>query len=183
MTKDEAEVGGPVRADPGVEIKAMAKIAEALNPLPEDSITRVLRWANDHYKAPAERTRGAISSGVGDAAASHDRPISEYSDLPDFYSACNPGTDSEKALVVGYWFQFREGAVDFDTQRVNTELKHLGYQIGNITRAFDNLESMQPRLVVQVRKLGSAKQSRKRLKLTVEGKKAVEQMLAGSSAA
>lgn len=182
MTEGE-QTGNPTRVDPSAEIQAMSMIADALKSLPPDSITRVLRWANDHYfQGSSGRTREAISIKPSELAAPMDRQTAEYTELPDFYAACSPGTDAEKALVIGYWFQFHEGTLDFDTQRINTELKHLGYQIGNITRAFDNLESTQPRLVVQVRKMGNTKQARKRLKLTVEGKKAVEQMLSRSSA-
>ncbi len=179
---EESDISEQV--DPSAEIKAMGLIADAFKSLPKAAITRVLRWANDHYgmHAAVGRPRESISI-TAEAATAEGRDASQYSELPDFYTACGPGTEAEKALVVGYWFQFHEGAMDFDTQRVNNELKHLGYQIGNITRAFDNLESAQPRLVIQIRKLGNTKQARKRLKLTVEGKKAVEQMLSRSTAA
>lgn len=161
-------------ADPMAEIDAMKKIAEALEDLDAGSIQRVLRWAGEHYSVqshsvqkPEHRDR-AVTSSIS---------MDQHTDLPDFYTACNPGTDAEKALVLGYWLQYKLDVPDFDTQSVNTELKHLGYPVGNITRAFDNLEASQPRLVIQVRKLGTTKQARKRMKLTVEGKKAVEQMV------
>lgn len=164
--------------DPMAEISAMKKIAEALENLDEGSVSRVLRWASELHGIRVGATQQNIvhASGVTSSAVLGE----QHSEFPDFYAACNPGTDAEKGLVVGYWLQYREGAQDFDSQRVNSELKQLGYPIGNITRAFDNLESLQPKLVIQVRKLGNNKQSRKRLKLTVEGKKAVEQMLSNN---
>ena len=179
MSDEEIVKGG---TNPMEVIEAVKKIGEALKPLDEAAASQALKWATELY-AP-RNVSGRVQAAVTMASANpSENLLDSYGTLPDFYAACGPGTDAEKALVVGYWHQFREGAVDFDTQRVNTELKHMGYQIGNITRAFDNLESTQPRLVVQVRKLGNTKQARKRLKLTVEGKKVVEQMLARSGAA
>jgi len=166
--------------DPMAEISAMKKIAEALENLNEDSVARVLRWAGELHGMRVGTAQQSIAHASGGTSNANASVGEQHSELPDFYAACNPGTDAEKGLVVGYWLQYREGAQDFDAQRVNTELKNLGYQIGNITRAFDNLESLQPKLVIQVRKLGNTKQARKRLKLTVEGKKSVEQMLSNN---
>lgn len=175
--KDDADT---TTIDPMAEISAMKKIAEALENLDEHAVGRVLRWAGElHGMRVGTAQHASLQASVAPVGS---RIEDQHSELPDFYAACNPGTDAEKGLVVGYWLQYREGAQDFDSQRVNTELKHLGYPIGNITRAFDNLENSQPKLVIQVRKLGNTKQARKRLKLTVEGKKLVEQMLSNHAA-
>ena len=64
---------------------------------------------------------------------------------------------------------------EFDSQRVNSELKHLGYPVSNITRAFDRL---RPTFVQQTKKTGATRQARKRYRLTHEGRKRVEEMLA-----
>ncbi len=41
--------------DPLAELAAMKKIGEALDPLSQAQIVRVLRWALDRYDATAER--------------------------------------------------------------------------------------------------------------------------------
>lgn len=172
-----------VQTDPMVEINAIKGVAEALEGLDPAAVARVLRWANEKFGIQLRvGGRQVATTMSGESIASGGaNSLQQFEQLPDFYAACNPQTDADKALAVGFWVQFKEGNPDFDTQRVNSELKQLGYPIGNITRAFDNLEALQPKLVIQVKKLGSTKQARKRLKLTVEGKKAVELMLSTNS--
>jgi hypothetical protein len=88
---------------------------------------------------------------------------------------------SAKALVGAYWMQFKEGVNDVDAMTVNTRLKHLGHGVGNITRAFEALKAERPSPIVQTRKEGNTKQARKKFKVTNEGKKRVEGMLANAS--
>lgn len=84
---------------------------------------------------------------------------------------------------MGYWFQVIRAEADLDSQSLNTELKHLGYPIGNITRAVSALASSTPRLVVQIKKGGTTRQARKKFRLTVEGIRRVEAMTGGTVAA
>jgi hypothetical protein len=79
---------------------------------------------------------------------------------------------------VGYWLQYREGANELEAQRINSELKHLGHGIGNVTRALDWLKAQKPSLMIQKRKEGATKQARKKFVVTNEGKKFVEKLLA-----
>ena len=88
-----------------------------------------------------------------------------------------PRPSLNRALVTAYWFQCREGQEDIDAQKINSELKHLGYGVVNITRAFNTLKDQKPSLVMQTRKAGTTKQARKKYKVTAEGKKSVERML------
>ena len=68
---------------------------------------------------------------------------------------------------------------ELDSQSLNSELKNLGYPIGNITRAVSGLASTMPRYVMQTKKSGTTKQARKKFRLTVEGIRRVEQMIGG----
>lgn len=79
--------------------------------------------------------------------------------------------------MVSYWFQFIKGDADIDSQSVNTELKHLGHGVGNITQAFAGLIARKPQLVIQTKKEGKTQQARKKYRVTQEGKKAVDAML------
>jgi hypothetical protein len=106
--------------------------------------------------------------------------VADVTDLAELFARTNPQTETERALVVGYWLQMSDGQSEFDSQRVNSELKHLGYPVSNITRAFD---SLKPTLVQQTKKTGTTKQARKRYRLTHAGQKRVEAMLAGRPAA
>ena len=165
------------------EITAMATISNALDGLDESARDRVLRWARDRYGvAKSAPSREPVSSGLARAdTLQREQSMSQFSDVADVYASANPTTDGEKVLVVGYWFHTARGENELDSQAINTELKHLGYPIGNVTRAVSGLSTSVPRLVVQTKKTGSTKQARKKFKLTVEGMKRVEQMLGGAS--
>jgi hypothetical protein len=65
---------------------------------------------------------------------------------------------------------------DFEAQRVNTLLKHLGLGVGNITRSLESLKSRKPQHVVQLRKSGTARQARKRYKVTAAGRDFVREL-------
>jgi hypothetical protein len=154
------------------EIGSMATIERLLIELDDDTRTRVLHWALERFKVkPADK--------LGNIFIQNEEPgnmLNGYKDLAEFFSAISPSTESDSALVVGYWFQYKEGEPEFDAQKINTELKNLGHQVSNITRAFESLKSLKPHLVVQTKKTGTAKQARKRYKLTNEGKRSVEAM-------
>lgn len=165
------------------ELNAMGAVAEALAPLEPNVALRVVRWA---YERAKEKVLGGVGGSggppksvppLGDASGgSEETDKKQFADLPALYDAASPSTESERALVVGYWFQVVEKNDGFYSYSVNTRLKHMGYQIGNITRAFDSLMSESPRLVIQLGK-GDTRQARKKLRLTTEGIRKVESMI------
>lgn len=160
------------------ELDAMRAVAEALKSLEEDSVRRVINWAADHFGitlVKATKNTGVEEAGIDESI--DDNGIPNYGDVADLYAAAGPTTDAHKALVVAYWVQFMEGIEGIDAQAINTKLKHMGYGIGNITRAFESLKKTKPQLIVQLRKSGSSKQARKTFKITNAGKKFVEDLL------
>lgn len=155
------------------ELKAMANIEAALKDLSDDERARVMQWA-------ASRFRGAGKSPLKGGPENDEvqaTDLGKYGTLAEFYDAAAPETEADRALVAAYWYQFKEDASDVEAQRINSELKHLGHGVGNITRAFEALKSQKPALIMQTRKEGSTKQARKKYKVTTEGKKAVERMI------
>lgn len=170
--------------DPLAEIEAMKAVAEALTPLDETSCGRVLRWASDRFGADihvAQQPTAPVIEEDSQQGEDDKKQVSEqsYSDIADLYTASMPGNDPEKALIVGYWFQVIEGQADFDSQRINKELKHLGHGVANITSAMSSLIGRKPALVMQTKKSGNSQQARKKYKLTHEGIKRVKEMLSG----
>lgn len=159
---------------PSPELKAMTDIEAALNDLSENERSRVMQWAAARFGAgPAGHTV------VAKPAAPAGRPSDDqFSSVGELYDAAGPVSDASRVLVVAYWLQYHQGATDVESQAINTELKHMGHGIGNITRAFSALKSQKPALVIQTRKEGTTQQARKRFKVTGEGQKAVEKMLA-----
>jgi len=167
------------------ELQAMVALEQALKGLEADVQQRVLRWASERFGvvviAGARPAPAAATSGAGSARSEPEQGGVGGGDgetLAEFYDLAGPSTDGEKVLVASYWFQFREGASEIEARHINTQLKHLGHGVGNVTRAFDNLKGQKPAFIVQTRKDGSTKQAQKKFKVTSEGKKAVERMLA-----
>jgi hypothetical protein len=161
------------------ELKAMGAIASALDGLEDNVKDRVLRWARDRYgvslKAQSPAPTPASVSYNTTSASSRET----FNSVASLVDAANPAADSDKLLVVAYWFQVIRGESELDSQSLNSELKNLGYPIGNITRAVSNLASTTPRLVMQIKKSGTTRQARKKFRLTVEGIRRVETMTGG----
>jgi len=178
----DAEATEALSHSPLAEIDAMRDVAGALEKLDPGSRDRVLDWALKFYRSQGGGVAPSISTGRSQAS----RPADDRSerDIPDdvaeLFARASPGTEAEKALVVGYWFLRKEGIEEFDSFRLNSELTHLGHRVLNITRALGTLMAQKPALVVQTRKEGKTKQARKKFRLTVEGIRRVERMMAGT---
>lgn len=155
------------------ELSAMVSLESALTPLSPEERGRVLAWAASRFELPIP----AAPAKPGSRKETPSDP-STPDNLAEFYDAAGPTTDADKCLVVGYWFQYREGAAELDANTLNTQLKHLGHGIGNITRALEWHKSQKPALMVQKRKEGTTQQAKKKFAVTNEGKKYVEKMLA-----
>ena len=160
--------------DLSAELKAMANIEAALKDLSDDERARVMQWAASRFRGSGK----PAPKGGSDDGQIQTTDLDKYGTLAELYYAAAPGAEADRALVAAYWYQFKEDASDVEAQKINSELKHLGHGVGNITRAFEALKSQKPALIMQTRKEGSTKQARKKYKVTAEGKKAVEHMIA-----
>jgi hypothetical protein len=163
--------------DPVAELKAMQSVVEALNPLDGSARRRVLAWAHEAcvQTGSASQFPGVVASTIPNDPIARQPQSSET--LGDFFARLDPQTESDKALVVGYWMQTKEGRPEFDAQSVNNELKHMGHRIGNITVAFNHLIAQRPQQVIQTKKSGNSKQARKLYKLTTAGVNRIERGL------
>jgi hypothetical protein len=165
------------------ELDVMRTLAEALEGLDEGAQARVLKWACDRYKiGPLPKMSPALSvppHKLDPQPGQNEQEEGDlFADLPTLYSAANPRTQSEKALIVGFWLQLIQGQSDLDSFEINKRLKNLGHGAANITRALEDLIAVRPQLVIQTRKSGTSKQARKKYRLTAEGISRVKQMLA-----
>ncbi len=163
------------------EILAMSEIAKALEPLSDDARRRVLSYVLERYPMGMNGKSAVRDTPKHDHAASAPQLAPQartpFGSFPELFDAANPQTGLDKVLLAGYWFQILQSQEDWESQSINTELKHMGHPSSNITRDLDSLIKRTPRLVLQVRKDGTTRQARKRYKLTREGTKAVESML------
>lgn len=168
------------------ELEAMLAVHSALETLDDDARSRVLAWAADRYRIRMAKPRhlgSSATSGKAEDSGSHEQDGKSangrdaYEHFADLYHAADPKTETDRALVGGYWFHVVQGDGTFTSYRVNEELRNMGHPVSNITRAYDRLQAKKPALVRQVKKSGRSKQSHKIYKLTGEGVAAVEAML------
>lgn len=172
--------------DEDKEIQAMLNISKALAGLEPEVVDRALRWAADRYQVTLTGKysgRETPPAAAGESSDGQDGDSRQFDDFASLFEAANPKNGLERVLIAAYWAQVVQNENDFDAQSLNKELKNLGHPSGNITRDLDTLMKRNPRLIMQVRKSGASKQARKTYKVTVEGKRAAERMIAGDSLA
>ena len=158
------------------ELQAMGVVLETIEPLDAEARSRVLGWVVQKLNvSKTDVAAGGMSFGAATDA------VGGFDQFHILFDKCGPAADTDRALVGGYWFQVCRSQADFSGQEVNDELKQLGHPVGNITRAYDNLQAHKPVLARQVQKTGKNKQGRKRYKLTREGISRVEELLRGSA--
>lgn len=160
------------------QIAAMQQVVNALNGLDESDLRVVLGFISMRY-GPVQHSavpRRSLTEEFHETPNDWNEPVSAYESFPDLYHAANPETESDKALVAGYWIQVCQGKDSFDSYSANSALKDMGYSISNITRAFDSLMAVDPKYVQQIRKSGTTRQARKLYKLTQAGQRRISEM-------
>lgn len=165
------------------EFDAIKTAVTALEALDEKARGRALSYIADRLgvavptpSKPETPASVELSKAASEASNAATGPYATFAEL---YDAARPRTDIERALVSGYWLQVCQSAENFDGFNANKELKHLGHEVGNITRAIDHLKDQAPALVIQLRKAGSSRQARKLYKVTSSGIREVERLISG----
>ena len=157
------------------ELEVMKSIATALESLDDEGRARVIAWAISVYGAGRGDARGGSPAQMGAPQLA-----TGFRDFPDLFDAASPEREVDRALVAAYWVQVIEGAPDFDAQTANNMLKDMGHPVSNITRALGEAQRATPALVRQIQKSGKTKQARKRYRLTTQGIRRVEGLLAST---
>lgn len=160
------------------ETNAIGEIASIVEALDEDQRGRVIRYILERFNIVGKSRDTKTPAGGARTEPSVDAQA-EFEDFASLADACNPGTDSLRALVAGYWLQVVQGAPSFDALSANNELKNFGHPSANITVALGTLITQKPSLVLQLRKSGNTKQARKLYKVTEAGVRAVKAMISG----
>lgn len=158
------------------EVEAMGALSGVLGILEEDARGRVLRWAAERYGASIglAATASVPRQAHGETMGAIDDEVAPtnalaFSHFAELFDAAHPKSDVDKAIVAGYWFQVIQKQPSFQSLQLNTELKHLGHVINNITDAIASNQERKPARIIQLRKSGSSRQARKTFKLTSEG--------------
>lgn len=95
--------------------------------------------------------------------------LTSFEHFAELFASAQPKSDADKALVAAYWVQVIEGQTQWGSRLLNTELKHLGYPLSNVTQALTTSIKRKPQLVIQLKKSGSSRQANKTYKVTNEG--------------
>jgi hypothetical protein len=171
------------------ELDALRSVLASLTPLDSGARERVVGWIikrlDIKFGSAADEVLAADPSAYRDERQARTRrdesPVDRYETMAELFAAINPKTGGQKALVVGYWKQVKDEVFSFDAQSINTELKHMGHHVPNITEAMNELQRHRPQLAVQLKKAGTTRQARKTYKVTTEGIRVVEGMLNGAT--
>ena len=161
------------------ELEAMETIASALTNLDPQSRERVMEWIGSRFGLK-QGADGIEPMGVGKESLSS--PSKSFDQFVDLFDHANPTSDSERALVAGYWLQKIQAGETFTSQQANDLLREMGRGITNIAETLGRVQRRNPALVRQVSKSGKTKQARKTYKLTTSGCGEVERMLRQNSA-
>ena len=172
------------------ELEAISAVSSALSSLEDDAARgRVLRWAAERFDVAlpsgGSRRRDSRDACDLDDVGGYDGQGSgtppAFDEFADLYDTASPKSNSNKALVAAYWHQKIMGNDSFGSQPLNKILKDMGHGLERINDALAASMKTDPKLILQLRKTGNATQGRKMYKVTNEGLRAVERMIAGGA--
>jgi hypothetical protein len=161
-----------------LELKAMDSVYRVLKELEPSAQERVLNWVIGSLgiifqtkASPAKSIMTEVRTDISSVC------LDEFETISDLLAATSPKSDSEKVLVVGSFLQTKMGKRELASFEINSELKHMGHRVSNVTQAISSLMARKPQLMIQTRKDGKSQQARKSYKVTSEGLKVISQML------
>jgi hypothetical protein len=159
------------------EAMAIQSKVSSLAALAPDGQRRVLAYLNLRYEknGSLQHDDGGRQPQLGEAAG--EKASAHHTDIATLFENARPQSCSERALVAGYWFQVEQAEKDFESRALTQMVAELGHPTKNITRDVRALLGATPKLMIQVGR-GSSGASR-RYRLTTEGVRTVEKLLAG----
>jgi hypothetical protein len=161
------------------ELQAMEVIAATLEPLEPEARARIIKWVIQAMAiSGSDPSDSAMTKFQAVDASASEKKLSTFAEC---FHAAAPNSEKDKALVAAYWTHMSSGASQFGSQQLNTELKHIGYGVANITDALNQLIVEKPNLVIQISKSGSSQQARKTYKITDAGIRRVKEMIDANS--
>ncbi|MDR6436049.1 actin-related protein [Paenarthrobacter nicotinovorans] len=173
---------------PSAEIEAMGAIEDAFVPLDDDTRARVLAWAYAKYASASELTGRSAQQRQSEAEAEpavimgelEQEPeapaIDRFQHFAELYAHCNPSSRAERFLVAAYWLQVKAAKESFGNREINVLLKDQGHEDASLNKIVDSFRNKTPKFIIQLGG-GAADKSRRVLKLSQPGLKAVEDMV------
>jgi hypothetical protein len=166
------------------ELNAMNTALSALSDLEQDAQKRVMSWLQERLKITAPESNPPMTPGnppVKNLPTASQTSIASFSSLAELLSQANTKTDLQRVLIAAAFEQEHKQKKELTGREINQELQHVGYRSTNVTRSIDSLKAKKPKLMIQTKKEGSSKQAKKKYRVTVEGIKAVQDMISKQS--
>jgi hypothetical protein len=165
------------------KLDAMRQMAELLRGLSPADAAEVVEWARNQLRGlpPTPGDDEGRNPGARPAAApGAEAPMQRFPTFGDLFAASRASSGPDRALVAAYWLQACQNGSDFEAAEITRLLTDAGHALANTGATLRLLSSQRPFLVIQTQKKGTSKQARKRYRLTTEGQRRVDVMLAGN---
>lgn len=156
------------------ELKAMNEAYEALKDLEPVAQNRVLRWLQSKFSVQTQ----AVSLEA--TSTEPTKSLVTFESVADLIGAAHAKTDSDRVLLAATFLQEKFKKPELAGREINKELHHLGHRVPNITNSISSLINKKPQLMIQTKKEGKSQQAQKKYKVTVEGMKIANEILAGA---
>lgn len=167
----------------------MGAIEDAFTTLDDETRARVLGWAYAKYAAASDFTMGRSPQQrqneseaeppviLGELEQGPTAPsLDDFQHFAELYDHCNPSSHQDRFMVAAYWLQVKVAKEAFGNRDVNLLLKDQGHENPSLNKVVDGLRKKSPKYVNQLGG-GAADKTRRVLKLTQPGLKAVEDMI------
>jgi hypothetical protein len=153
------------------DLKATEQILRILGSFSKPDQERIVRWVSEKLdlgsRVPHSSPRAtSIGAAIEERAAA---PSSTHSSVGEFLASARAKTDTERVLAVATYLQEYGGQTELTGAQINSELRHMGHGVSNITDVINTLKDKKPQLMIQTRKEGTTKQARKKYKVTAAG--------------
>jgi len=104
--------------------------------------------------------------------------FTEFETIEDLFLRANAKKVSHRILLVAAYLQETGNLNEVASIDINSQLKKLGYGVGNITTLINGLLKKTPPQIIVTRKEGGTKQSRRKFKVTEKGFKDAQGFIA-----
>src|SRR4051812_41768732 len=104
------------------ETRAISEVVNVLGSLESAERVRVIRYVAERFEIQLggiSKTRppdGESSEQGRDGHIQGTTANGDYADFASLVDACDPKTDSQRALVAAYWLEVCQGGSNFDSQ-------------------------------------------------------------------
>ena len=183
---------------PDKEINALGSVYETLKGLNNAQIMRIIEWITskfsldkqDDFKAGSpevvspppqgsavKKRRGRKPAKTGpvfeaphpQAAAGEMKGFLKYNTFEDLFFASTAKTITAKILMAAAYLQETKKLKEFGSHDINILMKKIGQDVPNISSSINILLMKKSPLLIQKRRGGTSKQSRRTYEVTEEG--------------